>query len=292
VFLSALAQRTTKLRLGPCVYILPLYHPLRLAEEVAMLDHLSGGRFDLGVGRGISPIELGFQGVAEEEVRPRFQESLDILLQALQTDRLTYRGTYYQLDNVPIELHPVQKPLPPIWYPTSGLDRVPWVAERGYNTVLIGSADRLRPIIDRYWEIFEAHHGNTARPKVGVQRTVFLADTEEEALRLARPAFRQHYESLIKLWYEHGRPTAAEAFTGDVDEEVAADKAYIGTPGTVRDQIARFFERSGADYFVARPMFGDLPFDRVMHSMQLFINEVQPAFIERPAPAGAARPVG
>ena len=168
---------------------------------------------------------------------------------------------------------------------------MPWVAERGYSTVLIGSAERLRPVIDRYWDVYAGHHSTSQqKPKVGVQRTIFLADSDDEAKRLAAPAFRQHYQSLIKLWHEHNMPTAAEAFTGDLDEEIAADKAYIGTPATVRDQVARFFERSGADYFVARPMFGNLPLDRVLHSVGLFADEVMPAFSSTPARAGATAP--
>jgi alkanesulfonate monooxygenase SsuD/methylene tetrahydromethanopterin reductase-like flavin-dependent oxidoreductase (luciferase family) len=288
VFLGSLAQRTTQLRFGPCVYLLPLYHPLRLAEEVCMLDHLSGGRLELGIGRGISPIELAFHGIDAAESRARFQETLDILLLALRQEHVSFNGQFHRLDNVPIEMHPIQQPHPPIWYPTSGLERVPWVAERGYNTVLIGSSERLRPVINRYWDVFSAYHSaDDARPKVGVQRTIFLADSEAEAKRLAAPAFRQHYLSLIKLWQEHNMPTAAEAFTGDLDEEIAADKAYIGTPSTVRDQVARFFERSGSDYLVVRPMFGDLPLNRVLHSVGLFAHEVMPAFSSVPAPAGA-----
>jgi alkanesulfonate monooxygenase SsuD/methylene tetrahydromethanopterin reductase-like flavin-dependent oxidoreductase (luciferase family) len=274
VFLAAAAQRTTRLRLGPLVYLLPLYDPLRLMEEICMLDHLSSGRFDLGVGRGISPIELGFHGLEPAEAQPRFLEMLELLLAALTRERLTQRGRYYTYENVPIELYPVQRPHPPIWYPTSSPEGIDWIAQRGYSTVLQGPGTRVRDRIARYWDSY----AGSDRPKIGVVRTIFVQDDEHQALRLARPAFRQHYESLIKLWYEHNMPTAAEAFTGDLDEEIANDKAYVGTPNNVRDQIASFFESTGCEYLVCRPMFGNLPSDRAVYSLELFVNEVMPSF--------------
>ncbi len=279
VFLGALSQRTKRLRLGPLVYLLPLYHPLRLIEEVCMLDQLSGGRLDLGVGRGISPIELGFHGVSGDEAPLRFQEELEILLLGLRSKRLTFEGRFHQLHDVPIEMEPVQKPHPPIWYPTSALDRVAWVAERGFHTVLLGDATRVRAGVDRYWEVWEAHHASSGpRPKVGAMRTICLADSDREALELARPNFRQHYESLVKLWREHHMETAAEHFTPHVEEETQDHRAFVGTPATVREQLAEFVERSGCQYIVTRPMFGDLRVDRVLYSMELFISEVMPAF--------------
>jgi alkanesulfonate monooxygenase SsuD/methylene tetrahydromethanopterin reductase-like flavin-dependent oxidoreductase (luciferase family) len=280
VFLASLAQRTRTLRFGPLVYLLPLYDPLRLIEEICMLDHLSNGRLELGVGRGISPIELGFHGIVAAESRPRFLESLEIIINGLQTQRLTHHGRFYNYDNVPIELYPVQQPHPPIWYPTSNFDGMTWIAERGYSTVLQGAVSRVKDVIARYWEVYKGDE--SSKPKVGVVRTIFIADSEQEAKRIAAPNFKQHYESLIKLWYEYGQPTAAEAFTGDLDEEIAHDKAYIGTVSSVRDQVATFFETSGCDYLVCRPMFGDLPTDRALDSFQRFVDEVMPSFVEAP----------
>src|SRR6185503_4751541 len=133
----------------------------------------------------------------------RFQEELEILLLGLRSKRLTFEGRFHQLHDVPIEFEPVQKPHPPIWYPTSAPDRIPWVAERGYNTVLMNSTEQLKPRLERYWEVWRQHHAADApRPRVGVLRTVFLADTDHAALDLARPAYRQHITSLLKLWRE------------------------------------------------------------------------------------------
>ena len=118
LFLTAATQRTRRIRLGPLVYLLPLYDPLRLIEEVAMLDQLSGGRLELRVGRGVSPYELRNFGVDPENSRPMFEEALAVLLAGLTQERLNFAGRHYNYQNVPMELHSLQQPYPPLWYPT------------------------------------------------------------------------------------------------------------------------------------------------------------------------------
>src|SRR5206468_6284103 len=124
VFLAAVAQRTRRIRLGPMVYLLPLYSPLRLIGEICMLDQLSDGRLELGVGRGVSPYEVGFHGLDPERTRPMFQEALSVIVAGMTSERLTYKGKFYRYDDVPMELRPVQTPYPPLWYATSNLESV------------------------------------------------------------------------------------------------------------------------------------------------------------------------
>src|SRR5215475_9914668 len=140
VFLAAVAQRTQRLRFGPLVYTLALHHPLRVAEEICMLDHLSGGRFELGVGRGVSPYELGAYGRDPSRSRAMFEEALAVILAGLTHERLTHTGEYYHYDDVPLPLQPKQRPYPPLWYATSNLDSVAWAAARGLHLVGLGPA--------------------------------------------------------------------------------------------------------------------------------------------------------
>jgi alkanesulfonate monooxygenase SsuD/methylene tetrahydromethanopterin reductase-like flavin-dependent oxidoreductase (luciferase family) len=119
LFLSAVAQRTRKLRLGPLVMLLNLYHPLRAFEEICMLDQLSGGRLDLGIGRGAVPLELSFFGVSPSEAQDHYSEAAEIVLKAMETDTLTYCGRHFSISDVPITLSPIQKPYPPLWYGTT-----------------------------------------------------------------------------------------------------------------------------------------------------------------------------
>src|SRR5581483_2098253 len=114
VFMAAVAQRTKRLRFGPLVYSLPLYHPVRLIEEICMLDHLSSGRFELGVGRGVSPIEVGFYGVDPGHGPRQFPEALRVIKNGLTNDELSFTGEFYKFEKVPMLLRPLQKPHPPL----------------------------------------------------------------------------------------------------------------------------------------------------------------------------------
>jgi len=133
LFLSAAAQRTQRIRLGPLVYLLPLYNPLRLIEEVSMLDQLSGGRLELGVGRGVVPYELRYHGIDPDDTRAIFEEALAVLVTGLTNLRLTFEGRHYRYNNVPMELQPLQRPYPPLWYPTHNPESVQYAARNGYN---------------------------------------------------------------------------------------------------------------------------------------------------------------
>ena len=111
VFLSAVAQRTRQLRFGPMVYLLPLYHPLRLIDEICMLDQMSGGRLELGVGRGISPYEVGYYGVDPATGPERFAEALEVILKGLTQKRLDHAGKYFAFKDVPMEMQPASTPI-------------------------------------------------------------------------------------------------------------------------------------------------------------------------------------
>jgi alkanesulfonate monooxygenase SsuD/methylene tetrahydromethanopterin reductase-like flavin-dependent oxidoreductase (luciferase family) len=145
IYLAAVAQRTRRLRFGPLVYLLPLYTPLRLIEEICMLDQLSGGRFELGVGRGISPYELAYSGVDFLAAQEIYEESLAIILAGLRGGRLTHHGRHYTYRGVPMELAPVQRPHPPLWQGVVRPDAAADAARRGVNIVSTLGSTALKP---------------------------------------------------------------------------------------------------------------------------------------------------
>src|SRR5213078_5293205 len=112
LFLAALSQRTERLRFGPLVYLLPFYHPLRLIEEICMIDQLSGGRFQLGVGRGVSMYETAAYGLDFAKTQAMYHEAFQVLLKGLTSDELTFAGEFYRFDKLPMILKPAQKPHP------------------------------------------------------------------------------------------------------------------------------------------------------------------------------------
>jgi alkanesulfonate monooxygenase SsuD/methylene tetrahydromethanopterin reductase-like flavin-dependent oxidoreductase (luciferase family) len=138
VYLGALARATRRMRLGPLVYLLPLYSPLRMVEEICMLDHLSHGRLEVGVGRGVSPYELSFHKVAHDDSRDIFVDAFNCISAGLTTDTLTYRGKHFVYENVPIALRPLQQPHPPFWYASSSAIGATWAGAQGLHFVTLG----------------------------------------------------------------------------------------------------------------------------------------------------------
>ncbi len=180
VFLAAVAQRTTALRFGPMVYLLPLYHPLRLIDEICMLDQMSGGRFMYGVGRGISPVEVGFYGIDFATGAAQFREAFDAIRIGLTEDELTYHGKFYDFDHVPIAMKPFQKPYPELWYGLGNPASVPWAAANAANTVTRRPPEQVRAITDSYraeWK--KLGRTDADLPLLGVNRHIIIADTEE-----------------------------------------------------------------------------------------------------------------
>lgn len=275
ILFAALSQRTTRLRFGPLVYLLPIYHPLRLIEEVAMLDALSGGRFQLGVGRGVSPIELGFHGLAMAEQRERFDEALEVLLKGLGSDRLDHAGPFYRFADVPMALRPVQRPHPPLWYGAGSPDSIRWCARNGINMVTMALGERARQAMALYRS--EWTGPAEAMPLIGVSRHIVVADSDEEATALARPAYARWRRNMARLWEERGDGfLLAGHLPEDWDAAAAMGHGCAGAPQTVRAFVEREAER-GITYFLAALAFGDLPCAAVTRSAELFAAEVMPA---------------
>jgi alkanesulfonate monooxygenase SsuD/methylene tetrahydromethanopterin reductase-like flavin-dependent oxidoreductase (luciferase family) len=283
LFLTAAAQRTQRIRLGPLVYLLPLYSPLRLIEEVCMLDHLSGGRLELGVGRGVSPYELNYFGVDAAETRAIFNEALTVLLAGMTHERLTFAGQHYRYHDVPMELRPLQHPYPPLWYPTHNPESVSYAARHGYHFVSLGPAAGVRQLVDAYWQTWEAHrqepgrlNGHVTVPKVGIVRQVFVADSDDQALAATRAAHKDWYRSITKLWHDHGDHNVDGLFAWETSTQY--ETILFGSPARVREQMARLLEVSGCNYVLCAFAWGTFPHAQTLHSLRLFAEEVMPAF--------------
>src|SRR6185437_12303405 len=150
VYLAAIAARTKRLRFGPLVFTLALYHPLRLAEEICMLDHMSRGRLDVGVGKGISPIEVGYYGVDFKNADKMFAESLNCIMQALTEKKVDFEGTFFRYKDVPFEVECFQKPHPPLWYGVVNPDSAERAGRAGMNFISNSTAAIVKIKVARY----------------------------------------------------------------------------------------------------------------------------------------------
>ena len=284
VFLSAVAQRTKRLRFGPLVYTLALYHPLRLADEICMLDQLSGGRLELGVGRGVSPIEIEHFGFDPARSQAMYVEAYQVILKAMRERVLTFEGEYYRFKDVPQQLAPLQRPHPPIWYGLSNPDSAEFAADNRFNVVSNAAPKAVRVITDRYRAEWAKKGNDPARiPFMGMARHVVIADSDAEAMALARRAYARWWEGFIYLWRLRGVKPPFTTYTEDFDAVLANGQAIAGSPATVRDTIAAQAKEAGLNYFLLRFAFGDLTLQESLRSVELFSRHVQPALEEVPA---------
>ena len=279
-----IAAKTTRLRVGTAVIVVPLHHPLIIAEEIATLDLLAGGRLDIGLGRGYQPYEFERLGLELESGRARWEESIDVLLKAFAGQPFTYDGKLFKIPETSVFPQPLQKPHPPIWITAQSPDSVEAAVRRGFNVltggfgVPIERMAEFRRLFDRL--VAEA---KPERPlQVGVQRAVYVADNLADARAAAEEArwnmrvtlsLRNHYERV-----EAGRAIAVPAPNEPTTDDLLDRFLVIGTPDVVTRQIQRIRDLVGITHFNCSFWFGDLEHARVLRSMERFAREVMPAF--------------
>ncbi len=208
VMLAAVAQRTKRLRFGPMVYALPLYHPLRLAEEIAMLDQMSRGRMEIGFGRGSSPVEICYFGVDPAETEEKYRAMLPRVLEALETGVMRAPEQVEPYAEFALKVHSYQKPYPPVWYGVHAVDSAQRAAVRGWNTISLDAAEEARECNEAFRATWRQEHGARPLPLMGLGRFVIVAETDEKAEAIARRAY-PHWHQVSRISSEgSGAPTA------------------------------------------------------------------------------------
>ena len=280
LFLAALSQRTSRLRIGALVYVLPAHEPLRLAEEIAVLDHLTHGRLDVGVGSGVSPYELDYFGVDASQARARYAETLDVLTRALATGRMTHTGTLLRDYDVELSVGPVQQPHPPLWYASSNTATAEWAGANNVNFVGRWNGGAFVPAAQAYWQSWEDRHaGAVPRPRLGFAANVYLGATDRAATERFRQANDVFARQLTKLWHDHGNHQADALW--DTDQTLANGNSLAGSAETVRDLLIERVQEAPVNYFEATLAFGDLTPAEARDNLAAFAETVMPALIRR-----------
>ncbi len=231
----AAAQRTERLRIGTAVSLAALYHPLRLAEELALLDVLIGGRLNWGAGRGFERAEFDAFGVPLDETAPRFREAVEVVQAAWSAERLTFHGTYWDFDDVEVLPKPRQQPHPPTWVAATSPEAISWAAAGGYSILMDPHAtfSEIGAKYDRYVDEL-ATHGHAAPLDTPMARLVAVADTDEEAERVARAGAAWTLGA-----YAHGVAAGADAPERDRIERYVRECIVWGSAARVRAERAR-----------------------------------------------------
>lgn len=280
VFLAAAMQRTSTIRLGPLVYVLPLYHPLRLYEEICMLDHLSGGRLMVGVGRGGALLEHQRYGIEPTDAPAMYHEAFAVLMRAFEADVLDFEGKFYRYKDYVVQAKPVQKPHPPLWYGAPNADAIAWAAPRSVNVVSLGPAERARAISERYRkEWAELKRELASLPKVGITRHIVVADSDATAKAIAHAAYPRWRNAMEWLWQRSKADfVLKQIYPIEFDELERIGHGIAGSPSTVRDYLTHLERDTRVNYVLCQMVFGDMNFNDACHSIALFAREVMPAF--------------
>jgi probable F420-dependent oxidoreductase len=280
VVLGGFATRTSRLLLGTDVVVLPFYDPVRVAEDGAMLDVMSGGRFVLGVAIGYRPDEFALYRTALEGRGARFAEALGVIRALWTRERVDLPGPHYPLREARIEPRPVQQPHPPIWIGGWG-DLALRRAARLADAWVPGPTAGLARLLDgrRRFEAELAAAGRVAPREWPLTRDTVIADTDEEARVLAERHLLVNYRDEYGggVW-QHPLIGAADATPVDRLDVLAADRFVVGGPARCRAQVRRFVEAFGADHLIFRLYFPGMPHARVLRALELLAREVIPAF--------------
>ena len=288
---SAIAARTHRIKIGIAVQVLPLCHPLRLAEEAATVDQLSHGRLIFGVGRSGVAQTYEAYGVSYAESRDRFREILDIIEQAWTKPSFSYDGKYHRFKDVAVVPKPYQKPVPSIRIAASTPDTFPAIGRRGaaiFASVRHTTWSDLARQIRSYHDAWE-EAGHPGRGQVFVSAATYLAETEERARAEPKESIMHFYHEQANLLEGAAKlvdpETAARRMRRvnqlrnlDYDEAVRSN-ALVGTPAMIFEQLSNLQHEIGLSGILAELNCGGLiPHQKVLAAMQLLCEEVKPRF--------------
>ncbi|MDP6977150.1 MAG: LLM class flavin-dependent oxidoreductase [Myxococcota bacterium] len=277
-----IAARTERLRIGTAVSLTPFYHPLRLAEEVALLDVLSGGRVNWGAGRGFDPTEYRTFGVDFAESYPRFREGVDIVLEAWKNERLSYDGQFHQYENVEVLPKPVQQPHPPVWLAATSPTAVEWCAQHGFTILMDPHATHADIATKRALyqsELEQAGHSIEGR-EIPMARNIAVANTDAEALEIARRGAQFMFGNYLPKGVGSAAPDAEKridmsAIGGRADDETvdryANETVIWGSPEKVYDDLQDLAETLPLEYLMCAPLS--------QGSFEVFTEKVLPKFL-------------
>jgi alkanesulfonate monooxygenase SsuD/methylene tetrahydromethanopterin reductase-like flavin-dependent oxidoreductase (luciferase family) len=252
------AARTRRLRIGTAVSLAAFYHPLRLAEEVALLDVLSGGRVNWGAGRGFDRTEFDVFGVSAEESASRFRETVDVVLHAWSDERLTYDGQHFHFENVEVLPKPLQRPHPPVWVAASSEPAVVWAAEHGLSILMDPHSSHAE--IGRKRRLYEERLLGSGFAMAGretpVARLIAIAEDPGEAEEVARRGARWIVDSYAGPGHRpvlpFGSPVKAPA--DDPIDRYLREVVIYGSPAEVVDKLSRLREEMLLDYLLCAPL--------------------------------------
>jgi natural product biosynthesis luciferase-like monooxygenase protein len=290
ILLAAMAERTQTIRLGTAVSLIPFDKPLRLAEDFALVDVLSGGRLEFGAGRGLFAFEYGGMQVSVDESRERLEEGVEVILKAWQEERLTFKGKFTQVNNLEILPHPLQKPHPPLYVAALSPESYEWAARKGYSILQVPYSLPLEVTkkgIAEYRTKLGQYGHNVSDKKVVVLFPTYVGETARKAKEEAEKPMMNYIDLVSGLISQTGKSEQYKHYAefGSVVKSLTYDILYserptvIGDPDQVIERI-EYMDRGlgGMDQFFYFLNFGGMEHQLALRSLERFGKYVLPHF--------------
>jgi alkanesulfonate monooxygenase SsuD/methylene tetrahydromethanopterin reductase-like flavin-dependent oxidoreductase (luciferase family) len=287
--LAALAERTRTLRLGIAIVLLPLSHPVRVAEEIATLDVISNGRVEFGIGRGSIPTHFSGFGLNQAESRERMLESLELILQAWTSERLSFQGKFYNVDNLSVVPKPVQQPHPPVRIAANSADTFELSGRMGYPIFVAAQVNpfrKIRELLPLYREArAAAGHPDQGGEEVTLLTPLYVGESQAQIRQELEPSI-QHFLEAVATIYASAGPLPEGRLKDVLErvrrmtyEQVCEVMAVFDTPDACVERLQRFQQEFGMGRVICwfNPG-GMVPHNQVIRSMELFAAKVMPQF--------------
>jgi alkanesulfonate monooxygenase SsuD/methylene tetrahydromethanopterin reductase-like flavin-dependent oxidoreductase (luciferase family) len=293
---GAAIARTSRIRVSTAVVVLPFHHPLRVAEDWAILDHISGGRVDVGIGRGNQPLEFQGMGVPLGEAEERFSEALEIIRRAWTEESFSYQGQYWSFPDVEVLPKPFTKPHPPLWQAAVSDYTVQKIIDRGINGLIGPYLTPYDVLKEKYFDPWHRLLGESGRTDLRMchNEFVYVGETEQQVKDDVRDYVMWYIRKAARIWGERDRSKVVKQFANFTDvleyfdtvefDEVYDKLAIFGTPDQVAEKIRWMRDEGGCDYLMNFMWFGGLSHEKAMRNMELFAQEVMPKFQDEAAP--------
>jgi alkanesulfonate monooxygenase SsuD/methylene tetrahydromethanopterin reductase-like flavin-dependent oxidoreductase (luciferase family) len=283
VIAAAAAQRTKRIRIGTGVSLLPLHHPIMLAEQYGMLDVLSEGRLEYGVGRGYLMQEYDWLKVPIGESHTRYREAAEFIVKAwTEPGPISFHGRHFDVDGYTYFPQPVQRPHPPIYASASGTrESFEWAAAKGFNlgtALFVPDREATRQNIALYRRILREHGFDPATREVCAITQMYCAPDQEEAVRDGAQYATNYYRFFSQLDAQAKTSTVPQFFAEIKGEDLNRDnRVLLGAPADLRRRIAEVRDSLGIDLLLMEVAQGGAPADKVLRALDLFGREVLPS---------------
>src|SRR5919109_417674 len=286
-FLGAASQRTKRIRLGPLVYVLPLWNPIRVAEEVALLDNLTEGRLECGFGAGTGPFTFAAYNIPWEQKREMTLEALRIIKGIWTHESFSFEGRYFRCKDIDSSIPLVQKPHPPLWMPTRSKESIEEATSAGISTIqwVPAGMKAARRAFDEYREVYRRARPSGFKPHIGLMREIYVAESDKQALAKAEFHWKNFWERRggARTYGAHGTTGLSTILDGsrrqelmDMHHSIAEGSFICGSPENVVGQMKNISTEACAVTFLGEFPFGELTQKQALDSFKLFTKQVMP----------------